>query len=261
VSAVYLWALTGEAKYDARVKKDYVGTRPFKDDRWSMYEQSQGDALLYYADLPNADVEVKTAIASRKKSQASSVDIYGFRPELDLYRAYMRADSYHWGSNNARAAVGNTNWDMIAHRLAAGDSSSFVERVAGILHFFHGVNPMQIVYLTNMYAFGGVACVDEAYHSWFRDKDPKWDNARTSEFGPAPGYVTGGPNKNYCDGNESPRHRCADSAIRQQPPGKAYLDFNTAWDPTSLYDKSWELTEPAIYYQASYVRLVSKFAN
>ncbi len=261
VSSVYLFALTGDPKYDVWVQTNYSRTRPFTEDSWSMYDQSQGDALLYYADLPKADAGVKAAILGRKKSEAASVDIYKLRPDLDLYRAYMRPYSYHWGSNNVRAAIGNTNWDVVGHGLAAGDTSTFVERAAGILHFFHGVNPMQIVYLTNMYAYGGDACVDEAYHSWFRDKDPKWDNARTSELGPAPGYVTGGPNKSYCESKESPPHPCAHSPFRRQPPGKAYIDFNTSFDPTSPYDKSWELTEPAIYYQASYVRLVSKFVD
>jgi hypothetical protein len=123
------------------------------------------------------------------------------------------------------------------------------------------VNPIQLVYLSNMYAYGGDNCVDQMFHSWFRDKDPKWDDARTSEFGPAPGYVTGGPNKSYCDGNESPPHRCRNSRLRKMPPGKAYLDFNTAWEPSAAYDESWALTEPAIYYQASYVRLLSKFVD
>ena len=49
--------------------------------------------------------------------------------------------------------------------------------------------------------------------------------------------------------------------MREQPPGKAYVDVNTGWEPANPYDKSWEMTEPAIYYQASYVRLVSKFVN
>jgi hypothetical protein len=49
--------------------------------------------------------------------------------------------------------------------------------------------------------------------------------------------------------------------VRVQPPEKAYLDVNTSWDPPNPYDKSWELTEPAIYYQASYVRLLSKFVD
>jgi endoglucanase len=262
-AAVYLFALTGEARYDEHVRKHHVLTRPFVDERWSVYDQSQGDALLYYAALPKADATTKLAIASRKKAQSESADFYRFRPELDLYRAYLRTDSYHWGSNNARAGFGNTNYDVIQHGLAAAaDRPSFEERAAGILHSFHGVNPMQLVYLTNMYADGGDACADEAYHTWFRDKDPKWDNARRSELGPAPGYVTGGPNKNYCEGQKPPaEHACTRSPVLKQPPEKAYIDSNTSYEPSNPYDKTWEMTEPAIYYQASYLRLLSKFVD
>lgn len=261
-AAVYLFALTHEAKYAEFVKQNYQRTRPFQDERWSVYDQSQGDALLFFARLPKADPEVQAAIVGRKKAHAASLDLYQFRPELDLYRAYMRKDSYHWGSNNARAGYGNTNYDLLTHDLAAAsERDSFRARAAGILHSFHGVNPMQLVYLSNMYGDGGDACADETYHTWFRDKDPRWDNARTSELGPAPGYVTGGPNKNYCDGQNPKEHACARSAVRDQPPEKAYLDVNTSYEPQNAYDKSWELTEPAIYYQASYVRLVSKFVD
>ena len=96
---------------------------------------------------------------------------------------------------------------------------------------------------------GGDACADEAFHAWFRDKDPKWDNARSSELGPAPGYVTGGPNKEYCKGyfnDPKEDHACTRSAVRDQPPGKAYVDTNTSWEPKNPYDKSWELTEPVL---------------
>ena len=41
-----------------------------------------------------------------------------------------------------------------------------------------------------------------------------------------------------------------------QPPQKAYLDFNDGWPVNS-----WEITEPAIYYQASYIKLLSKFVG
>jgi endoglucanase len=261
-AAVYLFALTGDKQYDEYVGKNYSVTRPFVDERWSVYDQSQGDALLFYATLPKATKATKDAIVARKKSQGATLDLYGFRPELDLYRAFMRPDSYHWGSNNARAGFGNTNYDLVQHKLVDDTARPSVEaRAAGILHSFHGVNPMQIVYLTNMYADGGDACADEAYHTWFRDKHPVWDNARTSELGPAPGFVTGGPNKDYCKDQNPAEHACAKSPVRQQPPEKAYLDVNTSYEPSNPYDKSWELTEPAIYYQASYVRLLSKFVD
>jgi hypothetical protein len=266
-AAVYLYDVTGKPVYGEYVSEHYTSTEPFKTDRWSVYHQSQGDALLYYTHLKHADGSTANAISKRKQTQGDGIDLYRMRPQFDLYRAFMRSEMFHWGNNNQRASVGNTNYDLVVHKLAKQpeDIQSFSDRAAGMLHSFHGVNPMQLVYLTNMYAVGGDACADETYHTWFRDKSPRWDNARSSELGPAPGYVTGGPNKDYCKayvGVTAPEpHACAHSPVRDQPPGKAYVDTNTGWEPKNPYDKSWELTEPAIYYQASYLRLLSKFVD
>jgi hypothetical protein len=41
----------------------------------------------------------------------------------------------------------------------------------------------------------------------------------------------------------------------------AYLDFHTAWAPGREYDMSWALSEPAVYYQAAYVKLLSRFVD
>jgi hypothetical protein len=117
---------------------------------------------------------------------------------------------------------------------------------------------MQLVYLSNMFALGAEESVGEIYHNWFKDGDPLWDSARVSTFGPAPGYVVGGPNAQYC-AHQSNDNACVNSPARRQPAEKAYIDGNTGWEPANPYDKSWEFSEPGIYYQASYVRLVSKF--
>jgi len=75
---------------------------------------------------------------------------------------------------------------------------------------------------------------------------------RSSACGPAPGYVPGGPNaqvvKDGVPGSLRPP--------AGQPPQKSYKDWNEA-DP----DKSWTVTEPAIYYQSGYVKLLSKFVG
>jgi endoglucanase len=261
-AAVYLLGVTGKAEYGQYVTDHYTQTEPFESDTWSLYRQSQGDALLYYTHLEQANGATASAITKLKREQSEGIDLYRMRPQFDLYRAFMRTGSFHWGSNNQRAAVGNTNLDLVVHGILRqpGDVANLTDRAAGMLHSFHGVNPMQLVYLTNMYAVGGDACADEAYHHWFRDKDPKWDNARSSELGPAPGYVTGGPNKELCKGQPA-EEACSHSPVRDQPPGKAYVDTNTSNDPKDPYARSWELTEPAIYYQASYLRLLSKFVN
>ena len=261
IAAIYLFQRTGDAKYGDFVKANYRRLRPYRDDRWSVYDASQGDALLYYATSSRADAAVSKDILGKKRGEAGRGEFYKFAPDRDLYRAYMRPDSYHWGSNQTRATFGNTNFDMVQYGLAApADRASFVERAEGMLHSFHGVNPMQLVYLTNMYDYGGDECADELFHTWFRDQNPLWDNARTSKMGPAPGYVTGGPNTQYC-GGAPPDHACSKSPVKTQPRGKAYVDSNTGWEPGNAFDKSWELTEPGIYYQAAYVRLVSKFVD
>jgi endoglucanase len=262
VSAVYLFALTGDASYGETVVKSYGATRPMQEDRWSSYDPEQGEALLFYAALPQADAKVAATIKQRKVDQARTLDIYASGLESDLYRAYMRDDSFHWGHNQVSANVGNTNYDVVQYGLVGpGARAPFIERAAGLLHGFHGVNPLGIVYLTNMYAYGAERSANQIYHTWFRDGDPTYDDAVASRLGPPPGYVPGGPNAQYCVGQDEAQNQCTKSRLRKQPPQKAYLDFNTGYNPKLEHDRSWELTEPGIYYQASFVKLVSKFVD
>lgn len=260
VAAVYLYALTDDKKFNEFIDKNKQLTRPFKEDLWSMYEAPEGDAFLFYSKLPNGNPELKRAILERKRSVWEKNEIFGMKPDRDLYRAFMPDWAYHWGSNQPRANVGNTNFDVVQYGLLdSAQIESARERAAGVLNSFHGVNAMQLVYLTQMGPYGAERSVSEMFHMWFRDGDPRWDSAKDSQFGPAPGYVTGGPNKSYCESEKD--HKCHESPFRQQPPQKAYRDFNTAFAPQSDYDMSWAITEPAIYYQAAYVKLLSKFVD
>lgn len=261
VAAVYLFALTGNTSYDAAVVAGFQATRPMQDNRWSSYAPEQGEALLFYAALPGADPAIKSAIVARKLALARSSDIFGEKSALDLYRAYMPDDTYHWGHNMVRANVGNTNYDLVGLLATPTESAPFAERAENLLHWLHGVNPMGLVYLTNMYPYGAERAVNQIYHQWFRDGNADYDDAKTSRLGPPPGYVPGGANAQYCSGQSRQQAACATSRLRQQPAQKAYLDFNTGWDPKVEHDRSWEITEPAIYYQAAYVKLVSKFVE
>lgn len=260
VAAIYLFALTGEPSYADVIAKGFRATRPMQEDRWSSYDPEQGEALLFYAMLPNADPAIKSAILERKLSQARTTDLYGMRPELDLYRAYMREDSFHWAHNMVRANVANTNYELLAlGEFKPANPTTFADRAEGLLNSFHGVNAMGMVYLTNMYAYGAEKSANQIFHTWFRDGDPNYDDALKSRLGPPPGYVPGGPNHQYC--GSQPQSRCTKSRLRQQPLQKSYLDFNTGWEPAVEHDQSWEITEPGIYYQAAYVMLVSKFVE
>jgi endoglucanase len=247
VTAVYLFALTQEEAYKQAVEDTYKTAQPFNDGsepRWGIYNPEEGDALLYYTRLANANPRVVKDILDTKLAQLEvSKDLYDFQENKDLYRAFMRDESYHWGSSYPRANYGNTNLDMLHYQLAS--NPDFQERAQGILHYFHGVNPFNMVYLSNMYDYGAEYSANEIYHGWFNDATP-WDNALISERGPAPGYVPGGPNKFYSGQSTPPVG---------EPAQKAYRDWN------SSAQASWEISEPAIYYQAAYIKLLANFVG
>jgi endoglucanase len=252
VAAVYLYALTGDQGYDDYVKAHYKSLRPYRDMGWSRYNPEQGEALLFFAALPDADHETQAAIRGDKAQDAQNGNqIYGFQPGDDLYRAFLHNEQYHWGSNGPRANYGNSNMDMLTFHIGAVPGQDYQTRALEILHYFHGVNPFGMVYLTNMYALGATRSANEIYHTWFWH-DTKWSDALKSECGPAPGFVPGGPNADAVKAGVPPTL----VPPAGQPPQKSYRDWNAAWP-----ESSWAVTEPGIYYQSAYIELVSKFAK
>jgi hypothetical protein len=247
VAAIYLYALSGDATLQELISSRYEILQPYRDVGWSRYQAIEGDALLFYTTLRNADFKIKEKILEKKKMEARTYgNIYGIPVEQDLYRAYMEDGSYHWGSNMVRAQLGNVAMDVILYSVDEGVGSVFVDRALDVIHYFNGVNPLGIVYLSNMYEQGATRSVNEIYHQWFAADTP-FSNARTSPAGPAPGYVPGGPNGDYA-GNLVPP--------KGEPIQKAYRDTNAGWPANS-----WEVSEPAIYYQAAFVKLLSKFVS
>jgi endoglucanase len=251
-AAVYLKAVTGEGVYDEYLEAHYHEMRPYHDVGWSRYAPDQGEALLFYTTLPNANPQLKAAILQDKAIDVGAATrIYGFHPDDDLYRAFLNDQQYHWGSNNPRANYGNTNLDAVKYGSGAGEPSTYQQRALEILHYFHGVNPLGMVYLTNMYEYGASNSANEIFHTWFQP-GTRWSDARTSECGPAPGYVPGGPNSAAAAAGVP----ASLSPPTGQPPQKSYKDWNANYP-----ENSWIVTEPAIYYQAAYVRLLSAFAQ
>ncbi|MEM7793146.1 MAG: glycoside hydrolase family 9 protein [Cyanobacteria bacterium P01_C01_bin.118] len=243
-AAVYLFALTGDLQFSDYLTQNIYASQPFNDSSWSRYYPYQGDALLFYAQLPNADDLLKQEILTAfENTIVNNPEAYGNDDELDPFRAYMPDDQYHWGSNQVKANYGNANYDPIMMGLNVAEWFDYTDRVAGTIHYFHGVNPLGMVYLTNMYEYGAEKSANEMYHQWLGQG--VFENALTSENGPAPGYVTGGANKNYS----------GDESFASIPPMKAYIDISDPKVP------SWEFTEPGIYYQSSYIKLLSKFVT
>ena len=252
VAAIYLFAVTESSVYDDYVKLHYKELKPYHDEGWTRYKPEQGEALLFYTTLKRSAAALRSAILADKLRDAKTGDhIYGFNASDDLYRAFLHDPQYHWGSNNPRAQYGNTNLDVITYNLDKSANEAYEARALGILHYFHGVNPFAMVYLSNMYRYGATQSANEIYHTWFW-RGTEWSNALTSACGPAPGYVSGGPNASAV------KDGVPDSLVppAAQPPQKAYKDWNGPWP-----DSSWAITEPAIYYQAAYVKLLSKFAQ
>ncbi|MGL5805721.1 MAG: glycoside hydrolase family 9 protein [Xenococcaceae cyanobacterium] len=246
VAAVYLSALTRQPEYSRYVSENMYSTRPWRDNNWSCYDPDRGDALLFYSQLPNTNKITSDRIKSRFQQLAKqNNNNFGDRGDRDLYRSHVGDSTYHWGSFMVRANCGNQNFDVVLYNIDSQNKNSYRTQALGILHYFHGVNPLNLVYLSNMSQYGAENSINEIYHEWFGDKSD-FDNALTSRYGPAPGYVPGGPNKNYTGTLKPPK---------DEPPQKAYRDFN------GIPEKSWEITEPAIYYQAAYVKLLSKFVN
>jgi endoglucanase len=192
----------------------------------------QAEALLDYRTLPGADRATCDRIVA---AYAQSLPSPKFMPQEggnELYRAWVPEPCYHWGSNRTRACHGLVALAGTDPALGGTLRGQLRQRALDMLHALHGVNPLNLVYLTNMSRCGAESSAARVYHEWFGDN-------------PAPGYLAGGPNRDYS----------GDVAwIRQQPPAKAYAELNGHGAA-----HSWELTEPAIYYQATYIRLLAAF--
>ena len=247
VAAIYLFDLTGEDTYHQYVINNATSREPIQNNFFGPYKMALNDALLHYTILNNANTGVSNSIRNALQNDQSNNGngYYGFSAN-DLYRAEMPNWSYHWGSNSPKAHYGNLNQLLVNYEITSSSSlQSFHLKSSEQLHYFHGVNPLGIVYLSNMYTYGGDRCINEIYHTWFND-GTDYDHALTSLYGPAPGYVVGGPNQNFSIGSIAPPSG--------QPIQKSYLDWNGGWP-----QNSWEISEPAIYYQSAYIRLLANY--
>ena len=232
VAAVYLLAATGDERYEATVIEGFAATTPFVADAFGDYDLHHADALLAYVERSDADPAVVAGVQDRLTGLADS-ELYGLGTD-DLYRAHMPDRAYHWGSNLVKANIGTAN--LLAPGVEGGR-----ERALAHLHWFHGVNPLGLTYLSNTGPLGADNSVQHLFHYWF-GAGSAYDVRLGGTDGVAPGYVVGGPNRNYSGTSQPPVG---------QPVQKSYRDVG--------YDGSepvWETTEPAMLYQATYVRLL-----
>jgi hypothetical protein len=207
-------------------------------------------ALFVYATTKGASANVtgrfKEALAQTAEAIRSATG-----GADDPYLAYHYPDHYCWGSNQSKGRWGLVLLMAIELGINPPQHAAYRDIIAGYLHFIHGRNPLSLCFLTNMGPAGGDHCATEIFHQWFRDGSALYDG-KNSRYGPAPGYLPGGPNKFFSVDWISPPHG--------EPAMKAYRDWNGAWNAQRRANEaSWEITEPAVYYQAVYTLLLAQF--
>lgn len=245
LAAVYLYEATGKAEYRTFVESNYTRGEPYRSSPWwwSPYSSSNQVALLRFADMAGVSVAVRDDIKHMKSVNDSTLSIDDFKAGTDLYRAHISDNEYNWGHNSIRANAASNNLDFVTFKINPANAALYRDIAEQHLHWLHGANPLGLVMLSNMAAYGAESSVNEIYHGWFSDGSV-WDNAKTSAKGPAPGFLTGGPNPNYSG---------SVAGITNQPRQKAFKDWNAGWP-----ENSWEISEPAIYAQAAYVHLLAR---
>jgi hypothetical protein len=268
-AAVYLFAATGKPEYHDYVRKAYRETPVIRDaGQIETYGERESMTMLYYTTLPGADAGIAAEI--REHYQKAMQGEHTARAVVEgrsAYRAYMPPAHFRWGSNREISRQGQLHLNLLLYDFDAPAAYDAREVGLGVLHYIHGVNPQGMTYLSNMYAVGATRAPNEFYHLWYMDGSPRWDRVGVSEFGPAPGFLVGGPNPNYdraeccpnsCDTPEVNAACDSESIVppKNQPILKSYKDFNTSWPINS-----WEVTENHNEYQVAYLRLLSNFVG
>lgn len=270
-AATFLFEVTGDEQYKVFAERHYSVLLP----AWgaSMWEVDTLESLLYYAQLPGVSVDVASSI--RKNFLANltvaSKAFQGSLQQADPYRAPIK--DYTWGSNKGKAMQARL-FQLSA--LYSTDPATVDVSLAAALeyaHYVHGVNPLGLVYLTNMSVAGASHSAVTMFHAWFAH-GTRWQRVVDEQRpGPPPGFLVGGPNPQFsmdacCRAPVgSAAYRCygaATFALCQrgftpplaQPAAKSYLEFNDPWPANS-----WAVSEPSLQYQSYYVRLLAAFVR
>ena len=253
-AAYFLFEATGEVSYLTLFEANINHFHPLEWNYWFSFEYEYGRVLVDYCKNSNADPDLVSTIISSFTSSMQGIE---FMPAVtnstDAYRAYMKDQDYVWGSNKAKSSIGCLFQDFASVSNDPSHQASAQKAAEDYLHFFHGVNAIGLVMLTNMDEYGAENYCREMYHIWFHN-GTDYDNADTSPKGPPAGYLTGGINQAFLPDASYSGPVLAPPL--NQPVQKAYKDWNTSWP-----ENSWEITEPAIYYQAAYIHLLSYFVN
>lgn len=268
-SSFRLYQVTEDSTYLQTFEENYKEF-PLMNGWGDQYRYDQHNMFLLYCSFKHAKQEIKAEIEERLvKLMNKPADFMG-AINVDGYRSFIR--DYNWGSNSAKSSYGVLYARLAQSGFSGIDPEIYTSASKDYLHYIHGVNPFGHVYMTNMSRYGAEKSLTRIYHKWF-DVGTKWDYVGEGKFGPAPGYVSGGPNSRYLwdnccseyDANNSAKG-CGSVSNNQkcyaterpiaEPSAKMYKDINAGWPINS-----WELTEPSLGYQTKYIHLISRFVE
>jgi GH18 family chitinase len=247
-----------DANYNSAATADNGGSyHPITNNEfWPGAAASLERGLVSYAQAPGATAGVVTAIKNALKAGADNRLVADQTANTDLYRGYMWDGYYGWGSNAGKSWWGGLGlWAVQLNCGTAANRVAYRAAAEEYLHYIHGRNPLNWVYLSNMGPEGANAGAEQSitnfFHGWFFD-GTQYDGFGAGNIGPAPGFLAGGPNQSFAP---DASYGGTINPPQGQPMMKAYKDWNTSWP-----QNSWEVTESAIYYQAAYTLLAAGFA-
>jgi len=247
-ASLYLYQLTQDVTY-----KEYYETNaqdgnlinPNKlSDKDNAYFNSDGtrliaqDAQLVYSTLSGINSSFSDSIKTNYTFALTNewVDFAPIKEFDNLTNPYLAfLDAYPWGSNQAIGSSGNMLINMVTYNLDSPNSEKYTKIASHYLHYLHGVNPQNLVYLSKMNDFGAEKSVDAIHHAWFVDG-----------LTPASGFLVGGAVSNY-KGSST----IYGQSVSTQPTLKAYASDAS----------EYKLSEPQLMYQSSYIRLLSSIIN
>lgn len=269
-AAVYLYEVTGDVDYRAFIESTYASiVPPYGPQQWDADRQ---EALLYYTRLPGISAHVKSVIlANYVVGVTTHADQFPMViMNQDPYRAPIK--DYTWGSNQSKVFQARLYQLLALYGDNAATAARANSAALDYLHYIHGINPLGLVYLTNMQSAGAEHSASTLFHYWFAH-GTRWEKVGAGMPGPPPGYLVGGPNPYFAMDNcctaaaGAPGYRCYGAAAFSlcsnnyapplgQPAQKSYRQFNESWPANS-----WQVTEPSTGYQASYIRVLATYAR
>ncbi len=265
IAAIYLYDLTRIASYQNYISNNWRNAK-FNAGFVQPDVSDEQTAFMYYTSISGGNRGLKNSIRTALDNAFSfgfgNYDT-GWATGDDIYRAYMVNDYANdpdqlgfvgFGSNRAVSHRGVMYQQMNTFGLGPNNAEENKRSASGYLHYIHGVNPFGLVYLSNMDTFGAERSADEFYHTWFND-GTDFDNARTSLFGPAPGFLLGGPNPNYAAAKKQA------AGLAGQPPLKVFRQSNQRISQSGVDLTPWELNENSNGYQIAYLRLLASIAD